>query len=37
MEILNWFLKRVGLVWLVLTAIVVAAVLHSIHASGGFN
>jgi len=37
MKTLNWFLKRVGLVWLVLTAIMVAAVLHSIHASGGFN
>jgi hypothetical protein len=34
---LDWFLKRVALIWLLLTSVIVLAVLHSIHASGGFN
>ena len=34
---MSWFLQRVVIVWLVLTLIIIAAVLHSIHQSGGFN
>jgi hypothetical protein len=34
---LEWFLQRVPLIWLFLTAAIIAAVLHSIYKSGGFN
>jgi len=34
---LDWFLKRVALIWLILTSVTIAAVLHSIHQSGGFR
>jgi len=34
---LEWFLKQVPLIWLFLTAAIIAAVLHSIYKSGGFN
>jgi len=34
---LDWFLKRVALIWLILTSTTIAAVLHSIHQSGGFH
>ena len=37
MQTLDWFLKRAALVWLILTTIVIAAVLHSIFHSGGFR
>jgi hypothetical protein len=33
----DWFLKRVFVVWLLLTLVIIAAVLHMIHTSGGFN
>jgi hypothetical protein len=32
-----WFLRYVSLAWLSLTLIIIAAVLHSIYESGGFN
>jgi hypothetical protein len=34
---MDWFLKRVFLIWLFLTAVIIAAVLQMIHESGGFN
>jgi hypothetical protein len=34
---MDWFLKRVPYIWLLLTLVVIAAVLHSIYESGGFN
>jgi hypothetical protein len=34
---MEWFLKRVPLVWLLLTVTIIAALRHSIHQSGGFN
>jgi len=34
---LDWFLKRLAAIWLILTTAVIAAVLHSIHQSGGFR
>jgi hypothetical protein len=34
---MNWILKRVPLIWLFLTAVIIGIVLHSIHTSGGFN
>jgi len=34
---LNWFLKRIAVVWLILTIAVVASVLHSIHQSAVFR
>jgi hypothetical protein len=36
-ERLAWFLERVPLIWLLLTVVTIAAVLHSIYKSGGFN
>jgi hypothetical protein len=36
-RLMNWFLKRVFLVWLFLTVITIAVVLQSIHQSGGFT
>ena len=33
----DWFLKRVFVVWLFLTLVIIAEVLHMIHTSGGFN
>lgn len=33
----DWFLKRVAVVWIILTTAVIVAVLHSIHQSGGFH
>jgi len=32
-----WFLKRVPLIWLLLTSIIIAAVLYSAYKSGGLN
>ncbi|MGA8221875.1 MAG: hypothetical protein WB780_09510 [Candidatus Acidiferrales bacterium] len=32
-----WFLKRVPLIWLFFTAVIIAAVLYSIYQSGGMN
>jgi hypothetical protein len=37
LPIVNWFLKRVAVIWLILTTAVIAAALHSIHQSGGFH
>jgi hypothetical protein len=34
---MDWFLKRVFLIWLFWTAVIIAAVLQMIHKSGGFN
>jgi hypothetical protein len=34
---MEWFLKRVFVVWLFLTLVIIVAVLHMIHTSGGFN
>ncbi len=34
---MDWFLKRVPYIWLFLTTVIIAAVLHSIYKSGGFN
>jgi hypothetical protein len=34
---LEWFLHRVPLIWLFLTAAIIVAVLQSIYTSGGFN
>jgi hypothetical protein len=34
---MNWFLQRVAVVWLFLTLVIIAAVLHSIYISGGFR
>jgi len=34
---LDWFLKRVAFIWLILTSAIIAAVIHSIHQSGGFR
>jgi hypothetical protein len=34
---MNWFLKRLPFVWLILTLVIIAAVLHSVYESGGFN
>jgi hypothetical protein len=34
---MNWFLQRVPIIWLVLTLVIIAAVLHSIYESGGFH
>jgi hypothetical protein len=36
-EKVEWFLHRVPLMWLFLTAAIIAAVLHSIYKSGGFH
>jgi len=36
-EKVEWFLHRVPLVWLFLTAAIIAAVLHSIYKSGGLH
>ncbi len=32
-----WFLRRVPYIWLFFTTVIIAAVLHSIYKSGGFN
>jgi len=37
LKTLDWFLKRIGLIWLILTSAMIAAVLHSIFQSGGFR
>jgi hypothetical protein len=34
---LIWFLQRVPIIWLFLTLVIIAAVLHSIYQSGGFQ
>ena len=34
---MNWILKRVPLIWLFLTAVIVGIALHSIHTLGGFD
>jgi hypothetical protein len=36
-EKVEWFLQRVPLIWLFLTVVIIAAVLHSVYKSGGFN
>ena len=36
-QTLDWLLKRVGLVWLILTVAIIIGVLQSIHQSGGFR
>jgi hypothetical protein len=33
---MDWFLKRVPAIWMFLTAVLIAAVLHSVYESGGF-
>jgi hypothetical protein len=35
-EKLDWFLKRVPVIWMFLTVVIIAAVLHSVYESGGF-
>jgi hypothetical protein len=37
LQTIDWFLKRVAVVWLILTTAVIAAVLHSIGQSGGLH
>jgi hypothetical protein len=37
MQTLDWFLKRVALIWLLLTSAAIAALLHSIFLTGGFR
>ena len=34
---LDWFLKHVAVIWLILTSFMIAATLHSIHQTGGFR
>ena len=34
---IDWFLKRVAFVWLVLTTAIIVAALYSFHQSGGFH
>jgi hypothetical protein len=34
---MTWFLKRVPLIWFILTLAIVLAVLHSVHKSGGIR
>jgi len=34
---MNWFLQRVPIIWLFLTLVIIAAVLHSTYQSGGFQ
>jgi len=34
---LSWFLQHVSIIWLFLTLVIIAAVLHSIYQSGGFQ
>jgi hypothetical protein len=36
-QTMDWFLKRLPLAWLLLTAVIIAAVLYSIHEAGGFH
>ena len=33
----NWFLKRVAILWIVLTIVMITGALYSVHQSGGFH
>jgi|GEM_PF-6014802 hypothetical protein len=37
LQTVNWFLKRVAVVWLILTSAIIAAALHSLYQSGAFH
>jgi len=34
---MSWLLRRAALIWLILTAVIIAAVLHSVYLSNGFH